>query len=225
METDSEKEEEEKNFPILLAEANFRKTSKRVWQLTVSDHTVAFIGTGNSPLNYSVRISGFDDKDIDDLWRQMLSIEKLLVWVQVNSHKEETPGFTQEIEVDSNKQSIETTVMPTNDRQLTILTWGVAKMAHTPSVSQRNWFVGVITTRKYGVNLKKNNGKSEEIQAGIMADPKFPNILNSIVSEVEKNNYTVISISCTKGRHRSVAMAEILKKHIYPQAQVRHLTL
>lgn len=220
-----ESDEEDKIFPELLAEAGFQNTAKRVWQFNHNGNTVAFLGRGNSPIDYVPRVTGFIDGDIADIWLDLCSIEKFLAWITVNNPKEETPGFTQEIEVNETKQTIETKIVPTRDRQLTILTWGTAIMNHKPSASQRNFFVGVITTRKRGVNLKKHNGKSEEIQVGIMADPKFPALINNIVNEVEEHDLKVISISCTKGRHRSVAMAEIVKKYIYPNAQIQHLTL
>lgn len=147
--------------------------------------------------------------------------EKLIAWIRSNS--EENPGFTRE--VDDIPSIIETNINTNRDRMLTILTWGVAKISYTPASSEKNWFVGMITTRKLGVNLKKHDGTSREIQEGIMLDPKFPDILNTILAAVETNNYKVISISCTRGRHRSVAMAEILKKYIYPNAQINHLHL
>lgn len=219
--------DDDKTFPELLEAANFQHTSKKVWQFEINGHNIAFIGSGDDPLDYKVRVTGFTDfeTDVNDLWLNMLSIEKFVNWVRINSHQEEAPGFSQDIEIADTKQHIQTAVAPTVDRKLTILTWGIAKMNHKPDKSQRNWFVGVITARKYGVDTRKNDGRTEEIQSGIMTDSKFQEILDSIVTEVEKNNYTVISISCTKGRHRSVAMAEILKKYIYPMAQIQHLTL
>ena len=44
-------------------------------------------------------------------------------------------------------------------------------------------------------------------------------------TQVEHSNLSCISINCTKGRHRSVAAAEILKKTYYPNATVKHLTI
>ena len=34
-----------------------------------------------------------------------------------------------------------------------------------------------------------------------------------------------IGINCAKGRHRSVAAAELLKRYYYPSAVVEHLTI
>ena len=44
-------------------------------------------------------------------------------------------------------------------------------------------------------------------------------------AQVEHSDLKCISINCTKGRHRSVAAAEILKKTYYPNATVKHLTI
>ena len=49
--------------------------------------------------------------------------------------------------------------------------------------------------------------------------------LSMTVSKIEDGNLQAIGINCAKGRHRSVAAAEILKQLFYPAAKIEHLTI
>ena len=111
-----------------------------------------------------------------------------------------------------------------DNKDLVIITWGKAHSKHTPKESQRNWVVNNISIKDYGLNLKKINGKNKELQAKMMCDPKFMEVVESIVKEISENNYETISINCDKGKHRSVAVAEIVKKY-YPRAEMIHMDL
>ena len=46
-----------------------------------------------------------------------------------------------------------------------------------------------------------------------------------VVEKIERDDLYAVSINCTKGRHRSVAAAEILRKVFYKEAKVEHLTI
>jgi len=45
------------------------------------------------------------------------------------------------------------------------------------------------------------------------------------VEEIEKYGGNCFSIFCSKGRHRSVSAAIILKNVLYPNAKLKHLTI
>ena len=112
-----------------------------------------------------------------------------------------------------------------DDKDLVIITWGKICGKHAPKESQRNWIVNNISIKDYGMNLKKINGKNKELQSKIICDPKFMEIVELMVREINGNNYETISISCDKGKHRSVAIAEILKELYYPGAEIIHMGL
>jgi hypothetical protein len=212
-----------------LQACGFTKTSKRVWKRVSEDHTITFIGLTELPIDYSVRISEFDDTSANIVWKELREgdnpVKKFAEWAYANSIAREVPGqIVDLVGCDDKTVSFKLEVQPT-DRDLIISTWGVKKRSRAPEESQRNWFVGIISARAHGVDLRKFDGRSEEVQAGIMGDDHFGPIMSSIIKEVEEHNLTHISTSCTKGRHRSVAVAELLKKWFYPRAVVRHLTI
>lgn len=206
----------------------FTKTSKRVWKRTLEDQTLTFIGLTDLACDYSVRISDFDDTSANIVWKVLREeespVKKFVEWAYSNSLSRDVPGQIMDLSTSEKTISIKLEVQPT-DRELIISTWGVAKRSHAPEGSQRNWFVGIISARAHGVDLRKFNGRSEEVQEGIMGDQRFGSIMSSVVKEIEEQNLTHISVSCTKGRHRSVAVAELLKKWFYPKAILRHLTI
>ncbi len=113
----------------------------------------------------------------------------------------------------------------TTDRKLLILTWGRALLKGTPQQSERNFNAGVLNGRGGSINLRKLNGLSDEIQGRISRCSLFPTWIKMVIDKIEDDDLMCISINCTKGRHRSVAAAEILKKVYYPAAQIDHLTI
>ena len=66
-------------------------------------------------------------------------------------------------------------------------------------------------------------GTDEIIQKTIESGKGFEFVINCIVKSIEEHNYKVIGIYCTAGHHRSVALVELVKKHLYPNAKIKHL--
>jgi hypothetical protein len=79
------------------------------------------------------------------------------------------------------------------------------------------------SSRPKGKGLNNLRGTDEIIQKCLEAGSGFEFVMNCIVTSIEKNNYKVIGIYCTAGHHRSVGVVELLKKHIYPNAKIKHL--
>lgn len=222
-------ESDDETMVTQLKTAGFQKTSKRVWKRELDGQTITFIGLTDLPVDYTVRVSDLDDKSTNIVWKEIREedspVKKFVQWSYENSAAREVPGETTDVAVGDVSTTLTLEIQPDISRTLIISTWGIAMRDRAPEKSQRNWFVGIISNRAKNVDLRKLNGRSEEVQQGVMEDPKFGMIMNSIVSEVEKKGLNHISISCTKGRHRSVAIAELLKKLFYPNAVLEHLTI
>ena len=101
---------------------------------------------------------------------------------------------------------------PTDTRELTILTWGKALRDRAPPQSERNFDVCQISKGKpHGVDLKKNNGLCVDIQHHVEKQTRYPEYKKIVVDFVLTNpQVKTISINCTKGRHRSVAFAQLI---------------
>lgn len=112
-----------------------------------------------------------------------------------------------------------------SSRDLIIYTWGRQLRKQAPGDSQRDFNAAVLNGRGGGANLRRENGLCESVQNNVSRCALFPTWLEMVVSSVEKNNLTTISVACAKGRHRSVAAAELLKQRYYPNAKVFHLTI
>ena len=221
--------EDDTSMFVQLKACHFVKTSKRVWKLICNEHTITFIGLTELPEDYTVRVSDLDDKSTNVVWKQIREdsnpVKNFVDWAYANSASREVPGEIVGVSVGDKNTSFTLERQPTPSRSLIVSTWGIALRKHAPERSQRNWFVGIISNRAHGVDLRKLNGRSEEVQEGVLEDPKFGMIMNSIIKEVEEKDLTHISVSCTKGRHRSVAVAELLKKLFYPNDILEHLTI
>ena len=118
-------------------------------------------------------------------------------------------------------------VKATEERKLVIYTWGASLRKACPHKTGHNFNVCGVSYRKKatGVDLRKMTGMDEELKAKIATAPRFEAYITAIVKVVERDDLSVISINCRKGRHRSVAVANVLKDRYYPNAQVVHLEL
>ena len=112
-----------------------------------------------------------------------------------------------------------------SNRSLTIYTWGKAFRDRKPNGSEANFNASVLHGRKAGINLKKYNGTNEIVQKSVATSSNFISFMENILKKVENENLKAISVNCRKGRHRSVTVAEILKKYFYPKSSVYHIEL
>ncbi len=185
-----------------------------------------------------VEAEGVDNFDFVDAIKIFISTEKienfgrfLCSWVtETREQSNETPGFSEGIDEYSPELKFGDLYLPPRSiaqqtRDLTIYTWGRAIMKHAPADSQRSFNAGVLNGRGHGVDLRKMNGLSPEVQNVVFRCKMFPGFIEMMVSAIERENLKFVSIVCTKGRHRSVASAELLKSIYYPKANVKHLTI
>jgi len=107
-------------------------------------------------------------------------------------------------------------------RELTILTWGKAFRKTAPPESQANFNAGILNGRGGGADIRVDNGLTEAVQNNVASCNLFPRWLEMVITKIETEGLGVVSINCTKGRHRSVAAAEILRREYYPNAAVVH---
>mmetsp|Transcript_54545 Transcript_54545/g.65650 ORF Transcript_54545/g.65650 Transcript_54545/m.65650 type:complete len:390 (-) Transcript_54545:152-1321(-) len=121
------------------------------------------------------------------------------------------------------------TIDPT--RQLHIYTWGDALMKKTALKSRRSQFdinAKPLNGRGGGADTKRNalqDGRIRLNVAASMADDRGLTMLVQTLRKIEDEDLHVISVFCSKGRHRSVSMAVLLKMAYYPQATIEHLTI
>jgi len=181
-------------------------------------------------------VDGIDTEDLEDYVSIQLEDDltgfgaKLIQWAKAQRSQE--PGFDAEdssTDLDA-VNSLDYLPTPgdlkvTPGRALLIYTWGKALRKSAPADSQHNFNAGILNGRGGGADLRTMNGLSDEVQSNVASCSLFPTWISMVVAKVEHSQLNAISINCTKGRHRSVAAAEILKRIYYPEATVKHLTI
>ena len=73
--------------------------------------------------------------------------------------------------------------------------------------------------------VRRLTGIDQAIQTSIISHIRFWELLEKIVTCVEIEETSKISIFCNYGKHRSVGWAEILRNYIYPEAEIVHYGL
>jgi RNase adaptor protein for sRNA GlmZ degradation len=63
------------------------------------------------------------------------------------------------------------------------------------------------------------------IQKCIESGSKYDFVMNCIIIYIEQHNCKIIGIYYTSGHHRSVALVELIKKHIYLNSNIKHLDI
>ncbi len=184
------------------------------------------------PLEISV--GGIDPTEIAE-FIQTVNISssfghQLIEWVETKQKEdtEEAPGFIQDSDENIGRLDVKylhNLVSGDPNRQLTIYTWGKRFKKRKPEESQKNFNASVLNGRAPGINLKTMNGTYDELQYVVSRCSTFDSWITMCVQKIEEDNLHTISINCAKGRHRSVAAAEILKKVYYPSAKISHLTI
>lgn len=107
-----------------------------------------------------------------------------------------------------------------------IYSWGNGCRVRKPDDSQVNFSACALTCHNKGLNLKNLTGKNKIVQDCIVNSPKYTSLIESIVDKLSSDaSIHTISINCTRGKHRSVAVAEMLKEELFPNATVIHLEL
>ena len=103
-----------------------------------------------------------------------------------------------------------------NDKGLIVIyTWGNKCRKNAPIQSQHNTNVcGVTGYKPKGVNLKQLNGKDERIQQHVQGGKNYHLYSENLKKKIINEGLHTISINCHKGRHRSVAFAELLAKDL-----------
>eukprot|EP00438_Fugacium_kawagutii_P016519 Skav222457 [mRNA] locus=scaffold3319:151576:152598:+ [translate_table: standard] len=180
----------------------------------------------------SITVDGVDTEDLMDWASMQLTADpgnfgaRLLEWVTAQRSPE--PGFLEDEEEGTKGPDF----LPSpeelgvrRDRLLLVYTWGKALRKAAPGDSEHNFNAGILNGRGGGADLKSMNGLWDEVQSNVASCGLFPRWISMVCAKVEHSDLRCISINCTKGRHRSVAAAEILKKTYYPNATVKHLTI
>lgn len=111
-------------------------------------------------------------------------------------------------------------------RDIIIYTWGIFNRKTCPYEFQQNFNLCSIIYRAHNLlKFRIKTGMDKEFQDNFLNNQKFKQYLFHIVETIENKNFSCISINCYYGIHRSVAMANILKKYFYPRAKIYHLEL
>ena len=73
--------------------------------------------------------------------------------------------------------------------------------------------------------LTNMTGKDKEIQDSIMLHPRFLELIDIIITEIDREEPNSVAFICNHGKHRSVGWAEIVRNYLYVSAQLKHLNL
>ncbi len=111
------------------------------------------------------------------------------------------------------------TVTVNAERELTIYTWGANQRKEIKETVDHHFDVRNISLDD---PPRTETGRDATVQTRILSITKFYNYIQNIVKKIEDKHYNSIAICCHRGKHRSVAIAEILKNKYYPLATVVH---
>ena len=108
------------------------------------------------------------------------------------------------------------------NRPLTIYTWGIKKDRKNVECNIIFDLTKFQTKINKDIDVQTINGLSDIIQDSIIYHPKFIELVENVVQNIETENPTEIAFICNHGKHRSVAWAELLKKLYYNKAVIKH---
>ena len=116
-------------------------------------------------------------------------------------------------------------------RELTLLTWGTDCLSRSsPKLCNAQFHVNakLLNGRGGGADLSHNALDEPRVMLNVaqaLAAGRGLVLLRGLVKKIEEGELKVISVYCSKGRHRSVSLAVLLSMVYYTSSTVRHLTL
>ncbi len=153
----------------------------------------------------------------------------IINWIKdpdrIDGFEEETESYIFDTEIDYKNIKLFLPKIKVNiDRKIDIYTWG-RKKRDCPKGFDKNFNAAIINGKKRGANIRRYDGRTEEVQYTVVRGKFFFEFFQSIIKSIEKDNLSIIGINCSAGRHRCVSCAELLKKYYYPNAILHHLEL
>ena len=115
-----------------------------------------------------------------------------------------------------------------NDREIAIYTYGnrYKQYKYWCSQMQKSFNCLVVNSAKpKNVDLRNIRGTHIQLQKAVRRGSNFEPVVTNIVTSIENEKLHKIGVYCRAGHHRSVAVAEMLKKYVYKNAKVKHLTI
>ena len=143
----------------------------------------------------------------------------------------DSAGFTDnimnEIDIPHYDYSNLLKLIKNNEREIEIISFG--EKFKTPKSMERTLCQKTFDARHInsskpkGKSLRDLRGTDEIIQKCIESGSGFEFVMTCIIKAINEKNYKIIGIYCTAGHHRSVAVVELMKKNLYPNAKIKHL--
>jgi len=109
------------------------------------------------------------------------------------------------------------------DRTFTIYSWGIKKDRKPVECDIIFDLTKFQTKIDKDVDVQTITGLSDIIQDSIICHPKFLDLIETIVDNIETIKPKNIGFICNHGKHRSVGWAELVKKLYYKNALIKHL--
>jgi len=164
----------------------------------------------------------FLSSDLEEQMRHMWeSSERLPVVVDVVEWIEELLTEGDESK-DDGEDDLD--IKPDPHRPLVIYTWGDKVQKGPPRESEKNFNAKCLNCRGGAIDLRRMNGTWPILQAKVKSCSTFGFFVNAFIKTVEREDLKVVSVNCSKGRHRCVSFAEVIREY-YPLLVVHHLSL
>ena len=154
-------------------------------------------------------------------------LKEIVQWID-DCAKDDDEQFDEEEEVEmtyDDKMNIPE-VKCDKTRQLKIYVWGRRRRKKVPGQYNidHNFNACVLHGKKSGVDWRKD-GREDAIRNAVMKGRLFPSFMETMVKYIESEDMHSIGINCSKGRHRSVTCAIVLKTYFFPETEIVFLEL
>jgi RNase adaptor protein for sRNA GlmZ degradation len=106
-----------------------------------------------------------------------------------------------------------------------IYSWGIKKESVNINCDLIFDISLFFTKIKDTCKLSSLTGLDLEIKNGILGHPRFLELLERVIEEIEHHQPLSISFICNHGKHRSVGWVEIMKTYFFKNSEVKHLHL